>query len=92
MPPALDHPCLDLILLEQTFITYKLPADAEIPENILSAITSPASNKQLVSLSRTPEETSLVCAVDDIALAEPDIPKWRCIRIRGPMEFGTCGP
>lgn len=31
MPPALDHPSLNLIVLEQTFITYRFPPAAELP-------------------------------------------------------------
>lgn len=92
MPPALDHPCLHLTVLEPTFITFKFPPNAVLPADVLSALAKPELNRQLFSLSRTPEETSLVCAAEDVSLSDPDIPKWRCIKIKGPMEFGRSIP
>ena len=88
MPPALDHPSLNLIVLDETFITYKFLPDAEIPADIVSFITRPDAEKHFVSLTRTSEEVSLVCVENVVSLPDFDVPKWRCIKIKGPMEFG----
>ena len=89
MPPPLEHPSLHLKVLDQTFIVCKFPPDTGLPADVLSAITKPEAERQLFSLTRTQEETSLVFAVGDVTMSDPDLPRWRCIKIKGPMEFGS---
>lgn len=89
MPPPLEHPCLQLKVLNETFIVRKFAPDDGLPADVISAITKPAAKRQLFSLTHTREETSLVCAVDDVTMTDAtNLPRWRCIKIKGPMEFG----
>ncbi|KAG0707431.1 ACT domain-containing protein [Suillus ampliporus] len=85
MPPPLNHPCLELELLDQTFFVKQLPVDRGIPAAIASELNAAQDNPGIFSITRTREEISIVgeAAGDDGA--------WKCIKIAGPMEFGMTG-
>lgn len=81
MPAAIP---LSFSLLPQRFVVARLAADAAIPPALLTA-------PGLVSITRTAEELSLVCA-ENIA---PDLPQavagWRCLMLHGPFAFDQVG-
>ncbi|EGO30994.1 hypothetical protein SERLADRAFT_455479 [Serpula lacrymans var. lacrymans S7.9] len=88
MPPPLNHPCLHLELLPQTFFVKQLPADAGIPPEIFNELNVQGGSDihRLFSVTRTAEEISIV---GESATEEGG--DWRCIKIAGPMDFGLTG-
>lgn len=88
MPPVLDHPALNLIAFDDSFIVYKLSAREGIPANILTIITQSAGSEDLVSITRTSEEISIVCNAAKLANAGPNISRWKCVKFKGPLDFG----
>lgn len=74
---------LKLRLLPGTFAVCRLEPDAAIPAWALAGI--------LTSISRTPDELSIVCPeaqVPEGILAEKG---WRCFKIQGPLPFAMTG-
>jgi hypothetical protein len=74
---------LKLRLLPGTFAVCRLEPDAALPAWALAG--------DLVSITRTPDELSIVCPeslVPNGILAEKS---WRCIKIRGPLPFSMTG-
>jgi hypothetical protein len=73
----------NLTILQDTFAICRLPPDAPIP--------TWTSRGPLVSVTRTPDELSLVClqaSVPEGVHCERD---WRCLRIEGPLDFALVG-
>jgi hypothetical protein len=74
---------LKLRLLPGTFTVCRLEPDAALPAWALAG--------DLVSISRTPEDLSIVCPeahVPQGILAEKG---WRCLKIQGPLPFSMTG-
>lgn len=74
---------LDLSLLCGTFAVCKLRADAAMPGWAFAGA--------VFSISRTPEELSIVC---EEALVPVDVPcdrQWRCFRVAGTIPFSMVG-
>jgi hypothetical protein len=85
MPPtdATRATGLRLLTVEGTFAVCRLPRDAAIPDWALAG--------RLFSVTRTPDELSIVCdesAVPDGVMCEPG---WRCLRVAGAMPFTLVG-
>ena len=81
-PHASNHR-LRLLVVEGTFAVCKLPPASAIPEWALAG--------RLFSVTRTPDELSIVCdaaAVPDGVTCEPE---WRCLRVAGAMSFTLVG-
>ena len=74
-----DHPSLRLSLLPSTFFVLQTKS---IPADILTALA--ADSAGFLSVTRTAEEWSVVGECVDGREGT-----WRCIKIAGPMEFGT---
>ncbi len=73
---------MELELLPETFAVCRLPADADLPAWLGGA---------LQSVTRTPEELSIVCEaqrVPEPLQAERD---WRCLRVSGTLAFHLTG-
>lgn len=83
MPLPINHPCLHLDVLEQTFSVKKCASADEIPPDVLRELNMSKTTSGIISITRTAEEISIVCE------AEKDAGEWRCIKIAGPMEFGS---
>lgn len=85
MPPPLDHPSLTLSLLDDIYVVRKLDKDVPLPDKMIEFL-SRNPNETLVSITKTDEEISVVSST----LMDPGegLPKWRCIKVRGPMDFG----
>lgn len=73
---------LHLTTLDGRFAVCRLAADAEAPAWATGA---------LVSVTRTPEELSVICSehlVPEAATAERG---WRCLKVGGPLSFELTG-
>jgi hypothetical protein len=74
---------LTLSIMPGTFAVCRLEPNAAIP--------AWATRGSFFSLTRTPEEVSIVCPQEDIpadVLAEKG---WRGLKVEGPMDFGFTG-
>ena len=89
MPPPFEQESFYLTLLPNAYFVKQLPASADLPETILSLLNGRLTG--FFSITRTPEEVSVVGEVTDdpriLSLSE-GVSVWRCIKIAGPMEFG----
>ena len=85
MPPSVDHPSLTLILLDSTYVVRKLSNEEPVPEKLLNLFAHDTS-ESLISITKTSEEISIVSSIAN----DPGegLPKWKCIKIKGPMDFG----
>lgn len=85
MPPptsALAPPsAFYLRLLPATYAVEQLAPSAPLPAELVTALTQPVPAGEVVSLTRTDEEVSVVRRADEGT--------WRCIKIMGPMAFGA---
>jgi hypothetical protein len=74
---------LTLILLPDEMVVARLSADAALPDWALAA--------SFVSITRTPDELSILCpashAPDDIQAERG----WRCLQVAGPLDFSLVG-
>lgn len=73
---------LDLKILAGAFAVSRLPADAPFPEWAQGA---------LLSLTRTPEELSVVSAVGSVPESVRSERGWRALQVEGPLEFSLVG-
>jgi hypothetical protein len=74
---------LDLLVLKETFAVCRLAADADVP--------AWAWKGPFVSVTRTPDETSLVCLSDQAPPGVTAERSWRCIKVEGPLAFTQVG-
>jgi hypothetical protein len=82
MPPPSDHDALQLAVLEKPFFVRQVK---KISPEVLDELR-PASSGAFYSVTRTAEEISIVGeAAEGAPAAEA---KWRCVRVKGPMDFG----
>src|SRR5262249_10821515 len=83
LPPLPEgRPSLSLRLLEGTFAVCRLAPDSPWPE---------WARGDLVSITRTREELSVVCAE---AVVPEDVRRegdWRCLQVVGPIDFAAVG-
>lgn len=82
-PSPVDHEAFRLNLLDGSFYVKQLKPDELIPEPILNKLTTPSA--ELVSITRTDEEISIVGKAEE----GDSEAAWKCIKIAGPMDFGT---
>jgi len=75
---------LSLRLLSQAFAIVHLPAGAGLP-------WWAAASQGLLSFTRTPDETSLVCEVERIPPGTRAEYGYRAIRVLGTLPFGATG-
>jgi hypothetical protein len=78
---------LDLDLLPGEYAVCRLPAGTALP----SALSRGPDDKSVVSVTWTPDETSIICPA---ALVPPDASAespWRCLRVVGPLDFALVG-
>jgi len=85
MPPPIDHPCLHLKVLPQTFFVKQYSPPAGVPPEALNELHVAKARTGIFSVTRTAEEISVV------GEAQEDRGDWKCIKIAGPMEFGLTG-
>jgi len=71
-----------LELLPATFAIFRLGAAAQVPE---------WATGEFVSITRTPDELSIVCPQGNAAEGTQHEPGWRCLRVAGPLDFSMVG-
>jgi hypothetical protein len=71
------------MVLDGTFAVCRLAGDAPLPPW--------ATAGHFVSLTRTPEELSLVCAQDAVPEGIVCERGWRCLRVAGAVPFSAVG-
>jgi hypothetical protein len=76
-------PRLRLLGLDGLFAVCRLPADAPFPSWALS--------DSLVSVTRTPDELSIVCHQVNVPPVIQSEPGWRCFKVQGPLDFALTG-
>jgi hypothetical protein len=82
-----DLPSVNLSKLAGDYVIARLPASAPVPVDLLSA--SPAGG--YVSVTRTPQELSIVCPTG-IAPDDAEIDgTWTALYASGPIPFGLTG-
>ena len=74
---------LILSVLSETFTIHKFSPDASIPEKILKS--------NYYSVSKTENELSLVCAQIIEVQSLQSSKGWKCIKVKGPLEFNLTG-
>jgi hypothetical protein len=74
---------LNLIPLDGLFAIAKLPPDAAIP--------AWANSGPFFSITRTPDELSVVCPESQVPPGVQSEPGWRCVRVAGKMDFSVVG-
>ena len=77
MPPSLT-----LLALPGLYAVCRLPADAPWPT---------WAKGDLVSISRTADELSVVCAADCLSAEVRREEGWRCLRVDGVFDFSVVG-
>jgi hypothetical protein len=80
---------LDLELLDGEYAICRLPAGTPLPASLRDL--AGAGGSQVVSVTWTPEEVSVLCpatyAPQDAAVETP----WRCLRVAGPVNLALTG-
>ena len=74
---------LRLIGLDGLFAVCGLPAGSPIPAWALTG--------SLVSVTRTPDELSIVCPQSNVPPGTQSEPGWRCFQVPGPLDFALIG-
>lgn len=77
------RPTLDLIVLPDALAVCRLKAGSDAPPWL--------AGEAFASVTRTPEETSVVCRA---AIVPRDVraePGWRALRVAGPLDFALTG-
>jgi hypothetical protein len=78
---AVQH--LTLLMVDGAFAICRLGGEASIP--------SWATAGSFYSITRTPEELSIVCREDTVPQGVPCERGWRCLRVAGAMPFSIVG-
>ncbi|HEY1575083.1 MAG TPA: ACT domain-containing protein [Pseudonocardiaceae bacterium] len=68
------------------YTVVRLPGDAPVPAGLLDG-----PSDDLVSVTRTREEVSVVCRSESAVPADQAEHGWRLLTVRGPMEFTLTG-
>ena len=76
-------PQLRLVLWPQLFAVCRLAPDANPPGWAVSG--------RLWSVTRSPEELSVVCEQDQVPADVRAERGWRLLQVRGPLDFGLTG-
>jgi uncharacterized protein len=79
----MNTPKLSLIILHDLFAVCKLRADESIPSWALC--------NSFCSLTRTPDELSIVCPQELVPEGVEAVRQWKCLRVEGKLDFGSVG-
>jgi len=78
-----EEQALKLIVLDGEFAVARLEPSRPIP--------AWATRGAVWSVTRTPEELSVVCAAADVPGDARSEPGWRCLRVAGSLDFSLTG-
>lgn len=74
---------LPFVVLNGDYAVCRLPCDVSIPDWAIAG--------QLVSITRTPDELSIVCQQAVVPAGVQCERDWRCLRVAGSMPFSEIG-
>jgi hypothetical protein len=74
---------LTLTVLPERYAISRLDPNAEVP--------GWSSNGQFTSISRTPDELSIVCAESSVPPGLTCEPGWRVLKCEGPLDYSLTG-
>jgi hypothetical protein len=83
MSDLTSSPDLRLIGLDGLFAVCGLPAGSPIPAWALTG--------SFVSITRTPDEVSIVCPQANVPPGAQSELGWRCFQVPGPLDFALVG-
>jgi hypothetical protein len=72
-----------LTLLKEKFTLHRLEAAAQIPDAVMDS--------PFFSVTRTPDELSIVVLEDLVLSGTQKEPGWSSIKVLGPLDFGLTG-
>lgn len=75
---------MNLSLQNDRLTVCQLPPDAPIPAWVSGAAT-------FISITRTSEELSIVCAEGIVPAGLKEESGWRMLKVEGPLDFGLTG-
>ena len=75
---------LDLVLLPDDYAVCRLAAGAPLPPELDNV-------KGVVSITRTPDEVSVICAAAHAPAGAAINTPWRCLRVAGPVDLALTG-
>jgi hypothetical protein len=82
---------LDLALLPGDYAICRLPAGSPVPAGLLEVAAAAGSGAEVISVTWTPDEVSILCpaarAPRDATVETP----WRCLRVAGPVQLALTG-
>ena len=78
---------LDLELLADEYAVCRLPAGTPFPASLHGL----AGGSDLVSVTWTPDETSVLCRADAAPADATVETPWRCLRVAGPVNLALTG-
>lgn len=85
MNPEAPTPPLRLRLLPGEYRVVRLPPETPTPE------WAHEPRARLLSVTRTPDELSILCAADRIPAGERTGPRQRALMVEGPLDFALTG-
>ena len=71
-----------LVVLDRPFAICKLEPGAKVPE---------WAGGEICSITRTPEELSVVCDAEGVPEQLTCERDWRCLKVEGPLDFSLVG-
>jgi hypothetical protein len=83
---GMTTPRLDLDLLPGSFAICHLPPETPLPDALLEP---PAA--EMVSVTRTGDELSIVCREERVPAGARRVGGWRCLRVRGALPLSLVG-
>jgi hypothetical protein len=69
--------------LTPIYAVVQLAADAPVPEW--------ATRGEFISVSRTPDELSIVCPIENLPAEVSSTHRWICLKLEGPFPFSQTG-
>jgi hypothetical protein len=79
----MNTPHLTLTILAESLAVCRLAHDAPLP--------AWAAHGRLISITRTPDELSIVCEQAHVPEGITCEPGWRCLQVAGPLDFALVG-
>jgi hypothetical protein len=79
---------LDLSLLPGDYAICRLPAGSSMPAGFAEAA---ASGTEVISVTWTPEEVSILCPAGRAPAGAVVETPWRCLRVAGPVQLALTG-
>ena len=73
---------ITLEVLPGSMAICRLDADADVPDWVTG---------EVVSITRTPDELSIVCSEDNVPHDVKSETGWRCLQVAGPLDFSLVG-